>query len=187
MKKLIAILVILFSCGTASAQVPPPINLGIMNLPQEGPVWCWAAVAQQIVAWKKGFYATPAQCALVAMGNGAHPSICCDMINPACNKTGSLEQIQGLILQFGGSFSAIAPPANPMILYGTLSSGHPIILQIATGPGMAHVVVLQGMSWFLTPMGPRAVLHINDPMSVYTMPVPFESIASVWMSAIVVN
>lgn len=52
MKKLLAIFALMFVLGPASAQLPPPINLGIINLPQNGPVWCWAAVARQIIAWK---------------------------------------------------------------------------------------------------------------------------------------
>lgn len=188
MKRLLAIFALMFVFGSAAAQLPPPIDLGIINLPQNGPVWCWAAVARQIIAWKRqNLSAAPEQCALVAMANGAPPPVCCAGVNPACNITGSIPQIQGLIANFGASYSSVAPPANPMVLYNTLASGRPIILQIATGPGMAHVVVLQGMQWYQTPMGPRAMLHINDPMNIYPAPVPFENIAPIWMSAIVVN
>ena len=170
------------------AQAPPAINLGVLNLPQEGPVWCWVAVARQIIAWKHQDLAmAPEQCALVAMSNNAPPAACCLQMNPACNITGSIQQIQDLILNFGASYSSIAPPAHPMVLYHTLASGRPIILQIESGPGTAHVVVLQGMTWYYTPSGPRAMLHINDPMNIYPVPVPFEDIASIWMSAIVVN
>lgn len=188
MKKILAIIAFMLVLCPASAQLPPPINLGIINLPQQGPVWCWAAVARQIIAWKhQSLPAAPEQCALVAMANNAAPPVCCMGVNPACNITGSLPQIQGLIANFGASYSSIAPPAHPMALYNTLAAGHPIILQISSGPGMAHVVVLQGMEWYPSPMGPRAMLHINDPMNIYPAPVPFENIAPIWMSAIVVN
>lgn len=188
MKKLLVIIALLFSFGPATAQWPPPINLGVMNLPQEGPVWCWAAVARQIIAWKhQSLSSAPRQCALVAMSNGAPPQACCLGGNPDCNITGSIPQIQALIQNFGTSYTSVAPPANPMILYNTLASGRPIILQISSGGGMAHVVVLQGMTWYMSPNGLRAMLHINDPMNIYPVAVPFESIAPIWMSAIVVN
>lgn len=187
MRKLLAIFALMFVLGPAAAQLPPPINLGIINLSQQGPVWCWAAVARQIIAWKhQSLPAAPEQCALVAMANGAPPAACCSG-HPSCNITGSIPQIQGLIAAFGASYSSVAPPAHPMILYNTLASGRPIILQISSGPGTAHVVVLQGMNWYPSPTGPRAMLHINDPMNIYPAPVPFESIAPIWMSAIVVN
>jgi hypothetical protein len=191
MKRLFAIFTLLIVLGPATAQMPPlppPINLGVVNVPQDGPVWCWAAVARQIIAWKhQDLIGTPPQCALVAMANGAAPGFCCAGVNPACNTTGSISQIQGLIASFGGAYSSVAPPAYPMVLYNTLQSGRPIILQISSTPGMAHVVVLQGMEWYYGPGGPRAMLLINDPMNLYPAPVPFESIVSIWKSAIVVN
>jgi hypothetical protein len=188
MKKLLAVFALMFVLGPAAAQLPPPINLGIINLPQEGPVWCWVAVSRQIIAWKhQNLPSAPQQCALVAMANGAPPPVCCAGVNPACNIPGSIPQIQGIIANFGASYSSVAPPANPMVLYNTLASGRPIILQISTGQSTAHVVVLQGMQWYQTPTGPRAMLHINDPMNIYPAPVPFENIAPIWMSAIVVN
>ena len=62
MKKFLAIFVLLFSLGSVAAQVPP-VNLGVLNLPQEGPVWCWAAVARQIIAWKhQNLSMAPQQC-----------------------------------------------------------------------------------------------------------------------------
>jgi Papain-like cysteine protease AvrRpt2 len=167
--------------------IPLPVDIPIQNRMQETSVWCWAAVAQQIVMASKGPMNTPPQCALVAMANGAHPSFCCNGFNSACIKTGSIQQIQFLIAQFGGHFSSYAPPTNPMILYNTLSSGRPIILQLNSGNGNAHVVVVRGMSFMPTAMGIQPVLHINDPMAVFTQPVPFAQIAPIWMSAIVVN
>lgn len=174
--------------GTAAAQpLPPPIDLPIQNIPQETEVWCWAAVAQQIVLASRGPQATPPQCALVAMANGAPPGACCGGYNPACVRTGSISQIQGIIAQFGGRFSTYAPPADPMTLYRTLASGRAIILQLRTGQQSAHVVVVRGMAFMPSPAGVQPVLFINDPMSMFTQPVPFAQIAPIWMSAIVVN
>src|SRR4051794_12834935 len=123
----------------------PPVDIPIQNILQETPAWCWAAVAQQIILAAAGPQQTPQQCALVAIANNADPGVCCSG-NPACVRTGSLEQIQFLIGRFGRHASMIAPPTDPMTLYNTLASHRPIILHIVSGPGTSHVVVLRGMS-----------------------------------------
>jgi Papain-like cysteine protease AvrRpt2 len=171
----------------SSQQYPPPVDLPIQNLRQESPVWCWAAVAQQIVMFANGAERTPPQCALVAMANRAHPVACCGGYNQACLTTGSIQQIQWLIAQFGGRYSSYAPPADAMTLYQTLASGRPIIAQLRTGQTSAHVVVIRGMSFIQTQVGVQPVLHINDPLAYFTQPVLFQQIVPVWMSAIVVN
>jgi hypothetical protein len=187
-KRIPVALALIVTFGSAAAQMPPPIDLGIYNLTQDTSVWCWAAVARQIIAWKRqDLLSTPIQCALVAAANDAPEGACCSYYNPACVVTGSIPQIQRLIAQFGASYSSVAPPADATVLYNTLASGRAIILQISTGGAMAHVVVLQGMDWEMTPIGRRAMLHVNDPMSVYPMRVPFEQISAIWLSAIVVN
>ena len=55
------------SISPVRAQVPPPVDLGIQNIPQETPLWCWAAVAQQIIFALRGPNGTPHQCGLVAI------------------------------------------------------------------------------------------------------------------------
>ena len=188
MKRMLWTLALLLSHAlNAHAQTPPPVDLPIPNIPQETPVWCWAAVAQQIIHATHGPAQTPPQCALVAIGNGAHPAVCCNQPNPACVRTGSFPQIAGLIAQFGGRTSNYAPPANPMALYQTLASGRAIILHIRSGAMSTHVVVLRGMSFMQTPYGVEPVLHINDPLAYYTQPVPFSQLLPVWIDALVVN
>jgi hypothetical protein len=166
----------------AHAQLPP-VDLGIQNLRQNTGVWCWAAVAQQIILARRGPNATPPQCAMVAIANGADPNICCSG-DPRCLVTGSLQQIQGLIAYFGGSYSTIAPPANPMILYNTLRGGRPIIMAVQSAPGAGHVTVLRGMRW-----DPNygAILLVNDPMAVFPTEAPFNQIIGAWGAAIVVG
>lgn len=171
----------------AGAQTPAPVNIPIANIPQQTQVWCWAAVAQQIIQAARGPANTPPQCALVAMANGAPPGVCCGMGNPQCFVTGSLPQIQMLIARFGGHFSTVAPPTDPMTLYRTLKAGHPIILAVSTGMYSAHVVVLRGMNFLRTPIGVEPVLIVNDPMSYFTQPVPFSRLIGIWRSAIVVH
>lgn len=167
-------------------RVLPPVDLPIRNIPQETQVWCWAAVAQQIIMATHGPQRTPAQCELVASAYGQHPQSCCG--NPRnCTVTGSLAQIQGLIAHFGGRHSSLEPPTDPMTLYRTLADGKAVVLAVKATPFSGHVIVLRGMGWMPTPNGQQPVLFINDPMAYFTAPVPFAQIARYWESAIVVN
>lgn len=167
-------------------RVLPTVDLPIRNIPQETQVWCWAAVAQQIILASQGVQRTPAQCALVASAYGMPPQSCCGM-QRNCTVTGSLQQIQGLIAQYGGRHSSIEPPTDPMTLYRTLADGKAIVLAVKATPFSGHVIVLRGMAWMPSPQGPQPVLFINDPMAYFTAPVPFANIAQYWESAIVVN
>lgn len=163
------------------------VMLPIQNIPQETPVWCWAAVAQQIVYSLRGPAGTPPQCSMVALANGAHPATCCNQGqfngNPACLIGGSLQQIQWLIHYFGGRFSTLAPPAHAATLFNTLQRGRAIVLQIQSSPFAGHVVVLRGMS----NVNGIPVLHINDPLAFFTEPVHFAQLLPYWASAIVVD
>ena len=183
----VAFVAALLVTAIAFAQYPPPVDIPIQNIPQQTPEWCWVAVAQQIILASVGPQQTPPQCALVAMANDAPPQACCSGYNPSCVRTGSMQQIQFLIGQFGQHASSIAPPTDAATLYNTLRSNKPIILQVQSGPGTSHVVVLRGMSFLPTSQGPIPILHINDPMAIYTQPVPYSNLLGIWLDAIVVN
>ncbi len=187
MKRLILFIIFsaVFCSAQARAQTPPPVDLGIQNIPQETAVWCWAAVAQQIIYRINGPAGTPPQCGLVAVAYNQLPAFCCQFPTP-CMTTGSLQQIQALIAHFGGRWSSIALPADPMTVYQALSSGRAIIMAVKTSPYSGHVVVIRGMEWSSTPQGDKPILYINDPMGFFTQPVPFLDIAQYWQAAIVV-
>ncbi|QQC82822.1 hypothetical protein I9054_011270 [Acinetobacter bereziniae] len=168
---------------------PPPIDLPIQNIPQETNVWCWAAVVQQIMLFKNGPFNTPPQCSLVAVANNINPNYCCANLGN-CAVTGDALKIQQLLSYFNGSATTYTFPANPMALYQTLAQRKPVIIELSQPyKGMTHVVVVRGMGFAQTPMGIIPVLHINDPMGKpnYTQPVPFNQIAPIWKSAIVVH
>lgn len=172
--------------STANAQCAP-IDLGIPNIKQDTPVWCWAAVAQQIIQWKTG--QAPLQCALVGVAGNVPPQACCGGA-PMCVTTGGLQHIQFLIQQFGFSPSFISPPSSPQAVYQTLSMGRAIIMAVQTSPVIGHVVVIRGMAC----IGANPVLFINDPASnmanplpAFSQPVPFIQIAQYWQAAIVVG
>lgn len=170
----------------AAAQMrslPPPVDLGIRNIMQETDVWCWAAVAQQVIVKRKG--KSPPQCALVAMVHGRYPSFCCPHYE-RCAVPGSLRQIQTLIRNFGQRTTTLSPPTDAMSLYRTLRRGHPIILAIRNSQFTGHVVVLTGMTWVAGAGGPEAVLHVNDPLRVIPNRLSFRALVPRWQAAIVV-
>ena len=144
-------------------------------------------MSQQIIAASRSKTQTPPQCALVAAANNAASDICCVEQDPRCATTGSLQQVQALVQQYGGRTSAYAAPTDAMTLYRTLQQGHAVIIGINAGNGMGHVVVARGMSFEQTPQGVVALVHINDPMAQFTRPVPFNQVAAVWRQAIIIN
>jgi len=180
-KYIISIVLTLLLPATSFAQAYQPIDLAIPNILQQEPEWCWVAVAQQIILRSVGPANTPDQCALVAMASNIPPAYCC--YNPnQCRRTGHLQEIQALIAKFGGHYSTLAMPANPVVIYNILASGRPIIMAVKSTSNSGHVVVVRGMAWL-----PHPVLFINDPMQYFTQPVPFAAIAPYWMAAIIVN
>ena len=164
------------------------VMLPIENTPQETVVWCWAAVAQQIVHSLNLPVGTPPQCHMVATALNAPPNFCCNQFNrfngnPTCRTTGSLKQIQWLIGYFGGQSSVLAPPAHPNVLFETLRQGRAIILHIRSSLNTTHVVVLRGMSFDWG----EPLLYINDPIYYFTQPIPFSQLMGIWVDAIVVG
>lgn len=181
MRRIALLLLLLIIARPASAQ---PVDLGIPNLPQQTDVWCWAAVAEQIIRWRKWGQGL-GQCELVSIANGFPAPYCCDPRNaygsPVCRRTGHIQEIAALINHFGGGYARIAPPTHPAVLYQALASGRPIILALSSGFG-GHVVVVRGML-----PAPDPLLLVNDPMSWITQPVPFSWIMPYWQAAIVVD
>lgn len=173
-----------FDPAPADRALPAPVDLHIPNFRQRTRVWCWVAVAQQIIHKKRG--KSPPQCALVAMAQGRYPSFCCPGY-ARCAVQGTLDQIRGLIRNFGRRVTEVRPPTGPMSLYRALRAGRPIILALRSGPGTGHVVVLTGMTWVRTLWGRRAILHINDPIGAFPARMRFEEIMPRWHAAIVVH
>jgi hypothetical protein len=186
MKSVIPIAFFLLTASFSKAQTPPPVSLGIQNILQQNQMWCWAAVAQQVILWSTGM--TPQQCELVASAKYANPLVCCQ--NPqACSVPGQFVDIQGLLYNYGAGYSNLVLPANPMMLYNTLAANRAIILFLNKPyQNVGHFVVVTGMEWISDPyLGIVPIVYINDPMSVYTNPVPFNSLIGLWQAAIVTN
>lgn len=176
----------LIALGHLAYSQPMPIDLGIQNIPQQDNMWCWAAVAQQIILWKTG--AAPDQCEMVARAKNANIQVCCNFYTN-CSTPGNFVDIQNLLLIYGAGYSALAAPTNPTMLYNTLASNKPVILFLNQPyQNIGHFVVLTGMGWVNDPIyGLIPFVHINDPMSIYTQPMPFANIIGLWQAAIIVN
>jgi hypothetical protein len=120
----------------ARAQIGP-IDLGIPYMPQQTQVWCWLACAEMIIRWKNGG-SGPSQCEMASVANMAPSPMCCSPPNPmvmqACVRTGSLQEIQGLIATFGHSASSITQPGSPYDLYQTLNQRRAIIKSCGGDP-----------------------------------------------------
>lgn len=188
MKKLFALLtlvIVVFVCSVpveAAEEEGPTVSLDIRNRLQETPVWCWVAVAQQLIAYSAG--RAPAQCALVASADLVHPAMCCSGYNPNCVHTGSMEQLRFLLLAYGSNASdVIMAPRDPRVLHNHLLNNHPMVLQIRSGVTSTHVVVLRGIR--LTQND--AILYLNDPMFIYTQAVPYSRLYPIIVNALVVR
>lgn len=162
--------------------VKADVNLNIPHFMQQTPVWCWAAAAQQIIAYKNGPVNIPSQCQIVEVASKLNPGECCHNSNPICFHGGDFNTVANIISYFGGAYSNYVLPANPLIIESTLATGRPILAQLAMAGGTTHVVVIRGIR-----MLPAPTLIVNDPLMNAPMLVPFLNLASVWMDGIVVN
>lgn len=187
MKKwlIIGVVVLTAYSSIKGQNIPPPVDTYVQNLLQQDQMWCWAAVAQQIILWKTGN--APQQCEMVAVAKGGNPIACCS--GAPCSVPGQFSDIQNLLAHYGAGYSNIAPPASPAILYNTLSQNRAIILFLNQPyQHIGHFVVLRGMYWAVNPAyGTVPMVVINDPMSVYTQPMPFANLLGLWQAAIVTN
>ncbi len=148
--------------------VPGTVLIDIDNHMQQTSVWCWAAVAEQIIEFSQGN--SPPQCALVAAANGVPPVFCCNGPNPACVRTGSMDQLRTLLLAYGNRASYVVYPGrDPMPLYKHLVADHLVVLQVRTGTNSTHVVVLKGMRFTRDRGRLEAWIIVNDPM-IFDMP-----------------
>lgn len=187
MKKPIALLVflVLFISAAAPAQtLPKSVHVDVPNHLQETEMWCWAAAAQQIIEWSEK--STMPQCGLVAVANNIHPAVCCAAQSPTCVRTGTMTQVQSLIKMYTGRSSRVINP-TVMSLYAQLTQGKPVIIQVRMSPLTTHVVVLTGMTFVWTRSGAMAILELNDPMSIYTIPVPYSNLSQIIVNALVVD
>jgi len=196
MKKLI--LLISLGCGVFPL-FSQPVIIPIQNALQQNPMWCWAAVAEQTIAYKKNI--SPKQCELVSQVSKAITTSCCENAS-ICNAPGTMQQIQAALNQFGIKHSITLPITDPLALYNLLAQNHPVVLFLQSSRIVGHCVVITGMdfpgqsspisnSGFIDVSSSSAagqpMVYVNDPTSTYIQPLPFSTIVSLWSNAIILN
>jgi hypothetical protein len=177
--------------------VPDSVDLPVPAFRQQADHWCWLAVAEMVVYYKR-WGASPRQCEILEIGSGAEKGACC--ADPGrCDRAGSLAEIRRVIDHFGGASSARTPRLSPRALYDVLRDGHVVVAALADptgGPG--HVVVIKGLRFQIRwhpprnpnePPGQEIVpwVSINDPRGIITESTPYENLARYWAESIVVE
>lgn len=178
---------------TSSMSTPPSIEYSIPHIPQEEPLWCWAAAAQQAIGWVNNGRA-PAQCAIVALAHDIDINKCCNDREGVCAKTGEIPAIAKLIRRFGGQAAETASvPRDPQEVYDILKTGATLLIRIRPAPndaavGIRHMIVVRGIEWTPLPNGQlEATLFYNDPLGEGYRAVSFDEIEGFFEQALIVR
>jgi len=172
---------------------PPAIEYHIPHIPQEEPLWCWAAAAQQAIGWvNKG--RAPAQCAIVALAHGLDVQECCADREGICARTGEIPAIATLVERFGGEARELATvPRDPQTIYDILRKGDTLLIRLRPAPhdeavGIRHMIVVRGIEWLRLPNNQlQATLLYNDPLGAGERAVNFDEIEGFFEQALVVS
>lgn len=177
----------------ASLGTPAAIEYEIPHIPQEEPLWCWAAAAQQAIGWVNHGQA-PAQCAIVAMAHGISAEDCCNDRDGICARTGEIPAIAALVRRYGGQAAEAATvPRDPMQVYEILQSGATLLIRLRPAPhdaavGIRHMIVVRGIEWIRLPNGTlEATLFYNDPLGSGYRAVSFGEIEGFFEQALIVR
>jgi len=183
------------SSGTPYYQngTPPAIEYFIPHIPQEEPLWCWAAAAQQAIGWvNKG--RAPAQCAIVALAHGLDVQECCNDREGICARTGEIPAIEKLVERFGGQAQELATvPRDPQVVYDILRRGDTLLIRLRPAPhdeavGIRHMIMVRGIEWLRLPNNQlQATLLYNDPLGAGERAVNFDEIEGFFEQALVIT
>ena len=176
-----------------SVGLPSTLEYNIPHLPQEEPLWCWAAAAQQAIGWVNRGYA-PTQCAIVALAHGLNVKDCCGDREGMCARTGEIPAIGRLVSLFGGeAFELASVPKTPKAVYRIIQQGQTLLIRLRPAPhdeaaGIRHMIVVRGIEWTTLPntrLG--ANLLYNDPLGSGIRSVSFDSIVGFFEQALIVR
>jgi len=173
--------------------LPPTIEYNIPHLPQEEPLWCWAAAAQQAIGWVNKGYA-PTQCAIVALAHGLNVEECCGDRDGICARTGEIPAIGKLISLFGGqAYELASVPRKPEQIHNIIKKGQTLLIRLRPAPhdeaaGIRHMIVVRGIEWTTSPnTNLGANLLYNDPLGSGIRSVSFDTIVGFFEQALVVR
>lgn len=176
--------------------MPDSIDLPVPAISQKADNWCWLAVAEMIVFYEK-WGLSPTQCEILEIGNGLSKDSCCTDPS-ACDRPGSLTEIQRIIKHFSQAEAVLTPPLSVEALREALKRGHPVIASLQhPGQPIGHVIVIKGLSYRLHwlpgegdgPTRPVAIpqVAVNDPRGIITETVPYANLRNYWVASIVVR
>lgn len=176
-----------------SVGLPPTIEYNIPHLPQEEPLWCWAAAAQQAIGWVNKGYA-PTQCAIVALAHGLNVEECCGDREGICARTGEIPAIGRLVNLFGGeAYELASVPRQPQEIHNIVKKGQTLLIRLRPAPhdeaaGIRHMIVVRGIEWTSNPSTLNgANLLYNDPLGSGIRSVSFDTIVGFFEQALVVR
>ena len=177
----------------AAQSTPPFVGYDIPHLPQEEPLWCWAAAAQQAIGWVNAGRA-PTQCAIVALAHGIDVNTCCADRTGVCARTGEIPAIAALVRRFGGqAYETATVPRDPREVYRILQEGGTLLIRLrpekhVDAAGIRHMIVVTGLEWLRLPNGRLdATLHYNDPLGDGQRAVDFDEIVGFFEQALIVK
>lgn len=202
----VVFLAIFFTLPARAQTTPPPIVLGVPHLLQDTYVWCWVSSAQMVLQYR-GLNPAVQQCRLLEVGYDLPNGYCCTDGGSRCMRGAQhMFEVQRLVSYAGGVPSKVTLAQDPMSLYSHLMNDRPVIVEIATGPGSSHAIVVIGMRFEdrcgppqcqPNPYGPPfcrpgicaryAFTAINDPFRLNRYELEYGQLLSVWKSALVVG
>lgn len=173
--------------------LPPTLEYNIPHLPQEEPLWCWAAAAQQAIGWVNKGYA-PTQCAIVALAHGLNVKECCGDREGICARTGEIPAIGKLVSLFGGeAYELASVPRKAEQIHNIIRNGQTLLIRLRPAPhdqaaGIRHMIVVRGIEWTSDPSTRYgANLLYNDPLGSGIRSVSFDSIVGFFEQALIVK
>ncbi|MEM6669745.1 MAG: papain-like cysteine protease family protein [Pseudomonadota bacterium] len=156
------------------------VSLRIKNELQQERNWCWAAVARQLIARRKGARA-PFQCELAARLKGVRASSCC-LGAVACRGTATLEELSLLLGREGVRSRRIFNP-TPAALSAELSAGRALVVGLREPNRPRHLVVVRGIQW----RNGAPELLINDPEGRRPARMSYADISRFWDAVLAVE
>ena len=177
--------------------VPNPVDLPVPVIRQKADNWCWLAVAEMVIYYKKWGLA-PTQCEILEAGAGVEPGTCCD--DPSnCDRPGALHDIRRAVEHYSRRRTQLAGPLPDSVLYRYLKREMPVIAAVrAPGAKLGHVVAIRGLRYVVKWLPaakkggpPRQVVvpyaRINDPRGILTEEIPYPNLMAVWERSIVIE
>ena len=195
-----SLLTLVFPLQLSLAGVLKPVKAEVPFVRQQTALWCWLAVAEMALRYKKG--ASLPQCRLADLAFRMTPGACC---KPGkCQKGASLTVVHALLAYMGVKSRPQGPEISSDEVYRLLKQGRIFIVRlvrrdrgpIRVGPkSVGHVVVLRGMRFVPAPPGsPLArqnkalpLVLINDPSFLSPIEVPFPDVISNWEGMLVIQ